>query len=137
MKIIFSTPLLIIILFASFTTINATTITWLGGNASWDDKSQWDTGVVPTSGDDVIIPSGYCKIYSGDIEGARSVEVQSAARLYLYNGGSLEISGAVDDDGLHNMGRVYIYGILAINDITQTSGSSHKLLIVKMSLFFL
>ena len=121
MKIIFKAPFLIIFLFASFTTINASTITWLGGNAAWDDATQWDTGTIPTIGDDVIIPSGYCKIYNGDSEFSRSIEVQSAARLYVYNGGSLEISGAVDDDGLHNMGRVYIYGNLAINSITRTS----------------
>jgi len=121
MKVIFRTPLLIIFLFISLTTINAATVTWLGGNSAWDNAAQWDTGTVPSYGDDVIIPSGYCKIYNGDSEGATSVEVQSSARLYIYNGGSLEISGAVDNHGLHNMGRVYHYGKLAINSITQTS----------------
>ncbi len=66
MKEIFRAPLLIIFLFTTFTTINAASVTWLGGNAAWDDASQWDTGTVPTYGDDVIIPSGYCKIFNGD-----------------------------------------------------------------------
>jgi len=124
MKIIFKTSLLIIFLFISFTTINAATITWLGGNGAWEDPSEWDTGIVPTYGDDVIIPSGYCRIYNGDHETATSVEVQSSGRLYIYDGGSLEIQGAVDNDALHNMGRVYLLGDLAINGITQTSSSN-------------
>lgn len=106
----------------SIASIHATTITWLGGNAAWDDASQWDTGIVPGIGDDVIISSGRVKIYNGDNEHARSVYVQSvSARLYIYEGGTLEISGAVDNDGLHNKGRVFIYGNLFINDITQTN----------------
>jgi len=107
--------------FFSFNSIQATTITWLGGDSAWDNPSQWDTGTVPSYGDDVIIPSGYVRIYNGDFETATSVEVQSAARLRIYGGGTLEISGAVNNDGLHNMGRVYISGNLNVNDITRTN----------------
>lgn len=123
MKIIFRIPLLIIFLFTSLTSIDAATVTWLGASASWDDATQWDTGTVPSAGDDVIIPSGRCKIYNGDAMSATSVEVQASGRLYVYNGGSLEISGAVDNDGLYNLGRCYIYGALSINNITQTSAA--------------
>lgn len=121
MKFVFKSFQLFVILFSVVSASNASTITWLGGNAAWDDPTQWDTGSVPASGDDVIIPSGYVKIFSGDNEKAISVEVQSSARLYIYNGGELEISGAVNNDALHNMGRVYIVGSLAINSITQTN----------------
>ena len=121
MKLTLKTSFLLFLLLASLTSVDAATITWLGGNAAWDDASQWDNGTIPSYGDDVIIPSGYAKIYGGDSQGATSVEIQSGARLYIYNGGHLEIQGAVDNDGLHNMGRVYLYGGLAINDITQTN----------------
>lgn len=121
MKIAFKTLLIFFLFCFTISSTNAATVTWLGANSSWDDPSQWDTGYVPNAGDDVVIPSGRCKIYSGDFGYVRSVDVQSSGRLYVYEGGHLEISGAVDDHGLHNMGRVYIYGELAINDITQTN----------------
>lgn len=110
-----------IILFCSITSADAATITWLGGSGAWDDPSRWDTGTVPGYGDDVIIPSGYCRVYSGVYASATSVEVHSSGRLYINNGGELEISGTVNNDALHNMGRVYIHGFLAINDVSRTS----------------
>ena len=103
------------------TTTQAATITWLGANASWNNPAQWDTGTIPVMGDDVVIPSGTVRVNSGYNATATSVEVQSAARLLIYDGGKLEISGAVDNDGLHNTGRVYLYGDLFINGITQTN----------------
>jgi len=121
MKIVFRTFLFIIFLSSITNTLYAATITWLGGNAAWDDPTQWDSGTIPTLGDDVIIPTGRVKIFSGDSEKANSIEVQSLARLYIYNGAELEISGAIDKNGLHNYGRVFVYGDLAIKDITQTN----------------
>ena len=101
----------------SFTTVDADTVTWLGGNAAWDDPNQWNTGMVPEEEDDVIIPSGYVRIYNNDYALVRSVVIQSVGRLYVYDGGKLEISGTVDKDALHNLGRVYLYGELAINGL--------------------
>jgi len=123
MKIAHKTSFLVFLFFASLISVEGATITWLGGNGAWENSSNWDSGTVPSYGDDVIIPSGYCYIYNGDQEGATSVEVQSSARLFIYDGGHLEIQGAIDNDGLHNMGRVYIYGSLAINDISRSSTS--------------
>ena len=121
MKIIFRTTLFIIFLFTTIYSSNAATITWLGGSAAWNDATQWDTGTIPTLGDDVIIPTGSVKIFSGDSEKATSIVVQSLARLFIYNGAELEISGAIDKNGLHNHGRVLVYGNLAIKNITQTN----------------
>lgn len=66
MKQLLKIHLLTTLLFFLILSLHATTITWLGGNAAWDDASQWDTGTVPSYGDDVIIPNGYAKIYNGD-----------------------------------------------------------------------
>jgi hypothetical protein len=102
---------------------HAATVTWMGGNGSWSDASQWDAGYVPDGGDDVIIPSGTVTL--SNYEGfARSVEVQTAGRLYIYNGSLLNIAGAVDNPGLHNMGRVYVWGKMQINDIQTTSNNN-------------
>jgi hypothetical protein len=37
--------------------INAATITWIGGTGDWDEAFNWDTGMLPTISDDVIIVS--------------------------------------------------------------------------------
>jgi len=44
---------------AAFNTAKAQTITWTGTNgANWSTPANWDSGFVPGSGADVIIPSG-------------------------------------------------------------------------------
>lgn len=67
-----------IILFCFFFTITlqAATMTWLGNNAAWNDATQWDTGVVPTNGDDVIIPSGIVFIFNGQSESATRTQLR-------------------------------------------------------------
>ena len=110
----------LLLLFGNVINLQATTVTWLGGNTSWLDAASWDTGMVPGPADDVIIPSGYVRLYSGETGFARSVEVQSGARLYVYSNGELNISDAVGTEGLHVIGRAYIYGRLTIENINGT-----------------
>lgn len=111
------TLLFYFLLFSTFqiNITTAATITWNGNSASWEDPSQWDTGTVPTFGDDVIIPSGTARIYSGYSAKVRSVHVENGAYLRIYSGGVLSIDESISD-GLYNEGRVYVYGDLGITN---------------------
>lgn len=45
--------------------LNAATITWTGTtNNLWEEPTNWDVGIVPTSTDDVVINIGVQGIYS-------------------------------------------------------------------------
>lgn len=99
------------------------THTWLGNSAAWDDPNQWDMGSVPTVNDDVIIPSGTARLYNGDNGFAKSIHVQTGAYLRLYYGSEMEITGAVNTDGLLNDGQVHIYGELLISNVTKTANN--------------
>ncbi len=99
----------------------ATTHTWLGGNAAWDDPNQWDTGTIPNETDEVIIPSGTARIFPGDTGLANSLHVHQGANLRLYTGGILKITDAVNTDAFFNEGRAYIYGELYITNVSRTS----------------
>ena len=43
-------------------TTAAKTVTWLGGEGTWNDPTQWDGGNVPGRGDDVVIAAGTCRV---------------------------------------------------------------------------
>ncbi|HAH61908.1 MAG TPA: hypothetical protein DCL73_07405, partial [Treponema sp.] len=57
--------------------------TWAGNSSTeWDDTTNWDTGAVPTSSDDVVIPSGctYYPILTASLE-VESLTVDAGASL--------------------------------------------------------
>lgn len=80
----------------------AGTVTWIGGNGDWDVSTNWDTGIIPTALDDVIIPNGVVKLRKGDVAFAHTVHVQAGARLNVYYLGSLIISGKTTEASLLN-----------------------------------
>jgi len=76
---------LILALMTGITSINAfaATITWDAGGdgVSWSDGTNWDTDAVPTSSDDVIIPSSF------------TVQVNTAVDI-----GDLTVNGTLEPD---------------------------------------
>ncbi|NRA92187.1 MAG: hypothetical protein HRU26_05785, partial [Psychroserpens sp.] len=53
--------ILLLVLFSLSTTIALAQTTWtgLGANTNWNNTDNWDTNLVPTAADDVIIPTGF------------------------------------------------------------------------------
>jgi len=69
--------ILLLMLLSISTTIAIAQTTWtgLGTNTNWNNIDNWDTNLVPTGSDDVIIPSGFT--VSLNVAGTvRSIEVQ-------------------------------------------------------------
>jgi hypothetical protein len=75
----------------SFTYSAAHTVTWVGGTGDWGTASGWDSGSVPGSGDDVVIPAGGTVTYSGTGGPVHGLSVAGSLEL----SGSLTVSAAV------------------------------------------
>ncbi|MEA1053944.1 hypothetical protein U5801_29640, partial [Lamprobacter modestohalophilus] len=72
--------------------------TWQGGTGNWNDTTQWDTGIVPGSANDVFIDGG-----KTGTDSVANVNVSSAAgnltvdagdAVDINNGQTLSIHGA-------------------------------------------
>ncbi len=78
------------------------TISWIGGAfGSWSDSANWDTGRLPNSNDDVIIPDASEVSIAASGQTARKVtggqiSVKPGGALQLFAGGSLQ---RLDVDG--------------------------------------
>jgi len=97
---------------AGFTYITPTT--WTGAtNSNWGEASNWSTSVVPTSTDDVFIPSG--KVVNLGIGSAaiKSLKIDANARL-IFQVGDLTISDKLSGDGTIEDGSFLSYSILNI-----------------------
>ena len=80
--------------------------TWTGTtNSDWNTNTNWDTGFVPTSSDDVIIPNVTPQsspvIGSTTNAEAKSILVNAGATLDINSGGVLNIDGSTNF-GLRN-----------------------------------
>ncbi|MFK7908681.1 MAG: beta strand repeat-containing protein, partial [Chitinophagales bacterium] len=115
LKAIFTTFSILFI----FTSLPLQASTWTGGtDTNWDTASNWDTGLEPTSTDDVIIPSGLTNypLISSTGNAVKSVAIIGA-------GSSLEIGVNADltinlstADGLSNQGTLTVNGSLSISN---------------------
>lgn len=83
------------------TSLSALTCTWEGNtNADWHTASNWDTGQVPTSADDVIIVDGGTNIAANSVGACRNLEVGGFfSSLLLLSGASLKIFGDLTYNG--------------------------------------
>jgi len=69
--------------------VTAPTVTWTGGaDTNWHNGANWDTGAVPTSSDNVVIPSGAI-----NNEPAIAAADAAAAGVTVRNGRTLSIGG--------------------------------------------
>lgn len=76
-------------------------ITWTGNtDKNWNTASNWSVNTVPTSSDNVKIPSGrsrYPELTSGTSR-CKGLEIVSGASVKV-DGGKLRIAGAIDNNG--------------------------------------
>ncbi|WP_367276630.1 beta strand repeat-containing protein, partial [uncultured Psychroserpens sp.] len=79
--------ILLLMLLGMLSTIAIAQTTWtgLGANTNWNNTDNWDTNLVPTAADDVIIPSGFTVILnvsgtvqSIDVQGNSTFEMNSS-----------------------------------------------------------
>ena len=117
-----STVILLITLLISSNFVSATTATWVGGSGgtasskkNWNVAGNWDIASIPTTSNDVIIPSGTTyspNIYEGDDGYARNLTINSGATLTVANTsfGALQIYGNLANQGtINHTGTIYIY----------------------------
>ncbi len=106
-----------------FSSSFATTHTWLGGVGSWHQAAKWDTGLVPIAGDEVIIPSGVCKIKPGQTGYAKGIEIQTGATFKIAQTGSLITDNTTDGTAIDNNGTCLILGHCVIQNVTYVGSS--------------
>ncbi len=80
-------------------------IEWDGSSSrDWTTGSNWSTGSVPTSSDNIVIPSSPSRqpiLYDGDNGNCKDITINSGATLSIQNtsGGSLNIHGNLTNNG--------------------------------------
>lgn len=88
--------------------MSADAINWIGGNGTWKDGANWNTGTVPGPGDDVYIGSGNVEI--SDIAFAARVSVAPGAVLNITSTGELIVDYAGENMFLYIEGDLKIDG---------------------------
>lgn len=88
--------------------------TWTGSSSdSWNTAGNWSVNTVPTTSDNVKIPSGrsrYPEIASGTAS-CKNIEIVSGASVTV-DGGTLRIAGSIDNSGVFDAenGRIELVG---------------------------
>src|SRR5215831_1365167 len=82
----------------------AATRTWTGSTStSWTTASNWQSGLTPTSSDDVVIPGALSRYpVITTIETVTTITVNSGATLTV-NGGTVYCTGTLTDNGSVNL----------------------------------
>ncbi len=106
---------------------------WTGSvSTDWNTAANWCSGVVPSSTDDVVIPTGvsnYPDISAGENASVHSITINSSASLTLSGNGNLSLSnnGIFTNNGTFNAsgtgavifsGAGIINGIVSFNNVT-------------------
>ena len=130
---------LLLCLFCLLSTITIAQTTWtgLGANTNWNNTDNWDTNLVPTASDDVIIPTGFIvtlnvigDIKSLDIQGNSVFDVNTnmtltdtytigSSAIVNWNSGVLQGDGTLTNNGTINFPTTSaksIYGTTVLNN---------------------
>ncbi|MES2649282.1 MAG: hypothetical protein V4717_20555 [Bacteroidota bacterium] len=97
---------------------------WTGATSvAWNTATNWSTGAVPTTADDVIIPPATNKpVINTTGAVAKTVEVHFGAILTIQNSGSLAVNGSRNIHGFttafNNSGTVANSGSLIIGNVS-------------------
>lgn len=77
--------------------------TWTGNSSTdWETNGNWSSGSVPTSGDDILIPSTVTDpVISTSVSGV-DLTIESGGELTISGSGSITLSGDVDISGTLN-----------------------------------
>jgi len=106
----FKKELLIATIILCMVPLYATTVTWTASvSTDWNTAGNWDTGEVPTSSDDVVIPNvlGVLQdpiIASGEVQEINNLTIESGAAVFIgprsgSTGATLKVNGDVDNEG--------------------------------------
>jgi len=105
------------------------TRSWDGGAATdfWNLADNWDTNVLPSSGDDIVIAAGFgTTIFNGSspLTSLTIASLDSGSNLTV-SGGVLTVTGAADfGESLSiTAGTLELNGSSSINTFTQSNGS--------------
>ena len=76
---------------AGWISAQGATVTWIGGSGDWNTVTNWSTGALPGTGDDVVIGSGpaITVTYSSGSQVVNSIQSQQA---FVLSGGVLTVS---------------------------------------------
>ena len=87
----YSQTLMAALLFALCPSLRAATVTWIGGNGDWGATTNWSTGNLPGSSDDVVIGSGgsITVTHSTGTDMVRSIQSQQP---FVLSGGVLSVA---------------------------------------------
>lgn len=94
--------------------LGAVDISWVGGSGHWNNPSNWSTGSIPTTNDNVFVFTGSkVVIPSGYTARARSVEAGPGAYIWVAYTGRLQIFSN-SRKALKNYGKFSLSGTLEI-----------------------
>ena len=112
------------ILLTTHTHLGALTCTWMGTtNNDWHLATNWDTGTVPTSADDVIIDSGAPVVSTGNVGVCRDLDMGGFfSGLYISVGASFKIFGNLNYNGGSIVTSSSSYFIFAGSTLQTTGG---------------
>lgn len=96
----------------------ATTITWSGNSGKWSDLTQWASGTVPRTGQDVALPAGGYTVTLDSTGAALDVAIAGGATLDLT--GSLALAGTLS---LASGGVLALSGVLSGGTFTLGGGT--------------
>src|ERR1035438_9499530 len=72
-------------------TVNAATVTWVGGSGDWNTVTNWSTGALPGTNDNVLIGSGPA-ITVTHSSGTHTVQSITNQQAFSLSGGTLTVS---------------------------------------------
>jgi hypothetical protein len=107
----------------------AALVVWTGGggDTNWNNSSNWSSGAVPGSADDVIIGPGANVSLSSGAADINSLATESGSSLTISSGGSLSVAAASALNGTLNLGITGTLtgpGHITVNGTTNWTGGT-------------
>ncbi len=99
----------------------AATVTWTGAGSGnrWSTSANWDSGSVPSSVDDVIIPPGSGVVrFNHSSRRAQSVFIGTGSTLRILNNKRLRLINTGVPTAIHNEGTLDVRGTLELQNST-------------------
>ncbi len=123
MKITLPTLLVLFVSLCLSQSLLATTITWTGNGSGnlWSTAGNWNTGTVPSTSDDVIIPAGSGIIrFNYANRSVQSLMIESGSVLRILSGRKLNVVGNIPQP-LINSGTLFNRGTLQLANATNVA----------------
>src|ERR1017187_9880609 len=82
--------------------LHGATVTWIGGSGDWNTATNWSTGSLPGTSDNVVIGAGPGITVTHSF-GTHTVNSIQNEQAFVLSGGSLGVSSTVQADGLFSV----------------------------------